>query len=341
MAYISQRGAYWRAEIRRRGFKPAYRTFDTRQLAQQWARRTESEMDAGVYVDRSQAERTTLKEALERYRLEVLPGKKSPKQESGRIDRWLRTDLAHRSLANLRGADFARYRDTRRADGRAENTIRLELQLVSHLYETARKEWDMEGLLNPLRNIRKPSGSAARERRLQDGEYEAIRGYLGSSGNVYALPAFDLAIETSLRQGMLFAIQWEWVDLNARLIRIPAAWRRAGNKGVPAAIPLSRIACQVISCMATGRASPATGPILDTTPNAIRCLWARALKALEIGNLRWHDLRHEAASRFFEKGLHPMEVASITGHKSMQMLKRYTHLRAEDLVAKLDQQRHR
>ncbi|WP_244979904.1 tyrosine-type recombinase/integrase [Achromobacter insuavis] len=59
---------------------------------------------------------------------------------------------------------------------------------------------------------------------------------------------------------------------------------------------------------------------------------------MEIGNLRWHDLRHEAASRFFEKGLHPMEVASITGHKSMQMLKRYTHLRAEDLVAKLDQQ---
>lgn len=232
MAYISQRGAYWRAEIRRRGFKPAYRTFDTRQLAQQWARRTESEMDAGVYVDRSQAERTTLKEALERYRLEVLPSKKSPKQESGRIDRWLRTDLAHRTLANLRGADFARYRDVRRAEGRAENTIRLELQLVSHLYETARKEWGMEGLLNPLQNIRKPSGSAARERRLQDGEYEAIRGYLALSGNVYALPAFDLAIETSLRQGMLFAIQWEWVDLNARLIRIPAAWRRAGNKGV-------------------------------------------------------------------------------------------------------------
>ncbi len=88
----------------------------------------------------------------------------------------------------------------------------------------------MEGLLNPLQNIRKLSGSAARERRLQDGEYEAIRSYLASSGNIYAVPAFDLAIETSLRQGMLFAIQWEWVDLNARLIRIPAAWRRAGNK---------------------------------------------------------------------------------------------------------------
>ncbi len=44
----------------------------------------------------------------------------------------------------------------------------------------------------------------------------------------------------------------------------------------------------------------------------------------------FHDLRHEATSRFFEKGLNPMQVASITGHKTLQMLKRYTHLKAED-----------
>ncbi len=48
-----------------------------------------------------------------------------------------------------------------------------------------------------------------------------------------------------------------------------------------------------------------------------------------------HDLRHEAASRFFEKGLHPLEVASITGHKSLTMLRRYTHLQPEALAAKL------
>lgn len=65
MAYISQRGAYWRAEIRRRGYKPVYRTFDTKQQAQQWARRLEGEMDSGQYYDRSESERTTLREALE------------------------------------------------------------------------------------------------------------------------------------------------------------------------------------------------------------------------------------------------------------------------------------
>lgn len=132
MAYIAQRGVYWRAEVRRKGYKPTYRTFDTKLQAQQWARQVESSMDAGLYTDRTEAERTTLKDALERYRREIVPSKRYPTQENGRIQRWLKTDLAYRSLASLRGADFAKYRDGRRGEGKAENTIRLELQLVSH-----------------------------------------------------------------------------------------------------------------------------------------------------------------------------------------------------------------
>ena len=52
-------------------------------------------------------------------------------------------------------------------------------------------------------------------------------------------------------------------------------------------------------------------------------------------DLRFHDLRHEATSRLFKKGLNPMEVAAIIGHKTLQMFERYTHLRAEDLVDRL------
>ncbi|MEK7914534.1 tyrosine-type recombinase/integrase [Burkholderia contaminans] len=82
------------------------------------------------------------------------------------------------------------------------------------------------------------------------------------------------------------------------------------------------------------------GRVFGTTTNAVLCIWKRMLKEAsrddpEIKTLRWHDLRHEAASRLFEKRLHPMEVASITGHRSMQMLKRYTHLKPESLLARL------
>jgi hypothetical protein len=193
MAYISQRGAYWRAEIRRRGHKPIYRTFDTKQLAQQWAVRTEAEITAGVFVDRTEAERTILRDALDRYCREVVPAKRFPEQERTRIERWKKDELAWRPLASLRGADFAKYRDARRALGRAENTIRLELQIVSHLFEIARKEWGFETLTNPLKNIRKPSGSRAKDRRLSTGEFEAIRARLAENQNPWVAPAFGKA----------------------------------------------------------------------------------------------------------------------------------------------------
>ncbi|WP_089162924.1 tyrosine-type recombinase/integrase [Caballeronia sordidicola] len=344
MAYISQRGAYWRAEVRRRGYKPIYRSFDTKQRAQQWARRVESEIDSGSYIDRTEAERTTLREALERYRREIVPEKRHPYQENRRIQRWIDNQLSHRTLANLRGADFAKYRDERRAAGRAENTIRLELQVVSHLFEIARKEWGMEALANPLKNIRKPSGSQARDRRLYAGEFEKLYALLSGSGNPWAAPAFELAIETSLRQGALFSVQWEWLDLRNRLLRFPPNARGADNKGVPAVLPLSNRAITVfrhLAAIAEGpdtRASrswcgPAdatpeklTGRVLGTSVNAVICVWKRTLKKASavdptLRDLRWHDLRHEAASRFFEKGLHPIEVASLTGHRSIQMLK--------------------
>ena len=97
MASIKERGAYWRAEVRRKGYKPTYRTFDTQRQAQQWARSIESEMDSGLYVDRTKAERTTLREALERYRLDIVPTKRHPYQENCRINRWLLNDLCDRT----------------------------------------------------------------------------------------------------------------------------------------------------------------------------------------------------------------------------------------------------
>ncbi len=75
----------------------------------------------------------------------------------------------------------------------------------------------------------------------------------------------------------------------------------------------------------------------ERRPYEFRPAWHRTLKDLGIKGLRFHDLRHEAVSRLVEAGLGDQEVAAISGHKSMQMLKRYTHLRAEDLVARLDQ----
>ncbi|MDN7184626.1 site-specific integrase [Caballeronia sp. SEWSISQ10-4 2] len=216
----------------------------------------------------------------------------------------------------------------------------------------------MEGLLNPLNNIRKPTGSQARDRRLRVGEFEKLHALLSASGNPWAAPAFELAIETSLRQSALFSARWEWLDVRSQMLRFPPDARGADNKSVPAVLPLSRRAVDIFRHLAALSESPQVriarsrlgpgnvvpeklaGPVFGTSMNAVICVWKRVIRAAsiedaEIKTLRWHDLRHEAASRLFEKGLHPMEVASITGHRSMQMLKRYTHLKPESLLARL------
>lgn len=331
MASITKRGDNWRAQIRIKGQDSISRTFDRKDQAEKWARQIEAEMDRGVFYDRTEAENTTLIEALERYEREIIAKKNYPSQERQRVKHWRGQALAKRFLATLRGVDFAKYRDDRLAADRAPATVRQELQLVSHLFEIARKEWGMEGLMNPLKNIRKPAGSRERDRRLRTGEYERIQKSLANCENPYALPAFELAIETSLRQGMLFELRWEWVDLNARVIRIPTDYRQKANKGVPVALPLSSHAISVLKSMPRAL----SGKILDCTANAVSTIWKRRMKDLGIPDLRWHDLRHEAASRLFEKGLHPMQVASITGHKSLNMLRRYTHLKAKDLAVML------
>lgn len=321
----------YKIQIRRKGWPAWFGTADTSVEAHRIARAIEADMDRGTYRDNREAESTTLAEAFDRYGRDFSSRKAHPERDLQRIERWKQHPLARRFMATLRGADFAAYRDERRRAGRAENTIRLELQLVSHLFEMARKEWGWEGQPNPLKNIRKPSGTKARDRRLHPGERERLAIALAETGNPWATPAFELAVETTLRQAMLFELRWEWISLVDRVLTIPRTYHQRVNKGVPHEIPLSSKAMAVLQAMPRS----IDGRVFGCTANAVLMIWKRALKRLEIGDLRWHDLRHEGVSRLFEKGMSAIEASSISGHKSFVMLKRYTHLRASDLLAKI------
>ncbi|WP_027793200.1 site-specific integrase [Paraburkholderia acidipaludis] len=356
MASIYKRGAFWRAQIRR-GAITLSETFDTQAEAKAWAWDVERQLERGSFIDPRIEKSTTLGELLQDYERLVVPHKRYPGQERQRINRWLETPLATRTLASLRGKDFSLYRDARRKAGRAENTIRLELQLVSRIFELARKEWGYEGLKNPLKDITKPSGSQARERILEPGEFEKLHARLSASENPWAAPAFELAILTTLRAGTLFALEWPWINLAKRLIEIPPHARGTANKGVPARLPLSLRAVSVFRYLAAlhqptrihdpkrMQIGPVNvdptqlhGPVFGCSRNAVIMVWKRVVKDKQSGfpDLRWHDLRHTGVTSLFLKGLHPMQVASISGHRSMQMLKRYTHLDPSSLLPLLD-----
>jgi integrase len=132
-----------------------------------------------------------------------------------------------------------------------------------------------------------------------------------------------------MRRGEILNIKKSHINFPLQTLLIPLT-----KTDTPRTIPLSSRAIEALREQLRG--SENVIPIEETTlPDSVTQAFGRPCKRQGIDNLHFHDLRHEATSRFFEKGLNPVAVAAITGHKDTRMLMRYTHLRAEDLVKRL------
>lgn len=321
----------WQAQVRKKGYPTQTMTFDTRAAAAAWARAIEAEMDQRRFVSRVEAETTTLKELLERYLEQVTPLKKGAAAEATRLRAMLRHPLARRFVGTLRGVDLARYRDERLRQV-LPATVKRDLVVISHLFEVARKEWGIP-VHNPVRDIKLPPSSRPRERRLlpgglgQESEETRLLTACRKARNRFLLPIVQLAIETAMRRSELVGLRWEHIDLKRCIAHLPDT-----KNGEARTVPLSSAAIKVLR----GLPRSLNGPVfLGLTTEAVKLAFVRARRNAGLEDLHFHDLRHEATTRLFEKGLNIMEVASITGHKDLRMLRRYTHLRAEDLAKKL------
>ena len=135
-------------------------------------------------------------------------------------------------------------------------------------------------------------------------------------------------METVMRRGELVKNKSRYINWKNRTLHIPET-----KTGVPRDVPLSERALAVLRDVCAS--SNQLGKLFEIQPDSVSQAFERACKRAGIEGLRFHDLRHEATSRFFEMGLNTMEVATITGHKTLEMLNRYTHLRAESLVDRL------
>lgn len=324
---ISGETTGWQAKITKKGFPRTSKTFARRADAEAWARKVESEQERGIWRDSSESESTTLGEAFTRYAKEITPRKKGARREQARIKAWQANPLAKRSLASVRGADVASFRDAARRRGLAENSIRLEIALLSHVYETCRREWGMENLSNPCRSIKLPGGSRPRSRRLEGDEearlLDAIQQAMPRTACVQAL--VTAAIETGMRQGELLALRWSDVDLVRRVAHLDDT-----KSGDPRDVPLSTTAVEALR----GMPRNISGQVFDTTQDRLVRGFKQACKLAGIADLHFHDLRHEAASRLAGR-LQAQELAKMFGWKTLQMSLRYYHPRAEDLAQKL------
>jgi len=280
-----------------------------------------------------------LKDALRKYQNRVSIHKKSYTQECYRIDVICRDQLAAKFVHEITSVDIATYRDSRLAALNPKTnkplsnaTVRLELSLLSNFFGIAKIEWGICSD-NPVASVRKPKPTPGRERRLTPREDRRILRLAYNYINKDFYSILIVALETAMRQGEILNLRWEHVNLKNRIAHLPET-----KNGTKRDVPLTPRARDAIIRLGVKQ----SGRVFGYTKEGLQSAWRTMTIKLGINDLHFHDLRHEATSRFFELGtLDSVEISAITGHKSMSMLKRYTHLKARKLLRKLDGGRNR
>lgn len=329
MATIRKHGAGYQARIRRRGWPVQTKTFPTKAAAERWVRQAEAQMDEGTFAPfTAEQQALTLDKALERYLKEITPLKAGAEQERMRIEAWRKRSFSRLAIGRIKSTDLAAWRDERLREVSA-SSVRLELAIISHLYTIARKEWGMGGLQNPVEGIRKPPPARARDRRLEGDEEARLLAAAEASSAELAI-FIKLAIETAMRRGEIAGLEWRHVDLKRHLLHLPKT-----KNGDSRSVPLTEAASAALESWPRRLDGYVFGPDATKVAKRVSQQFLRICKRRGFHDLHFHDLRHEATSRFFERGLDIMEVAAVTGHKTLTMLKRYTHMRAARIAQKL------
>lgn len=321
MASFRKRYGKWQARIQRQGLPSITQSFHDYNLAQKWARKVEREIDLGVI--NIKPKKTVFKKCLIRYEHDILPLKKNSRADRYRLFKILQYPISQLYIEDIKSKDIASFRDKLILEGKAANTVRLYLAIVSHVFTIAKTEWGYAIESNPALRVRRPKLPASSSLRVTDRDIDLILYHTQS----ISLPwAVKLALHTGMRLSEIMTLQWQQVDLNQKLIRLLET--KNGERRI---VPLSQKAVDVLMLIPRSNLN-----IFGIHAHAISASFRKACKRANINGISFHSLRHEAISRFFEMGLNPMEVAAISGHKSMQVLKHYTHIKPEYLVEKIN-----
>lgn len=343
-------GISYQAKIRFTGIPIVTRCFSARDEAEAWIQSMEGELKArskaaakeqalAKSIKRFREQPRIVADLLHRHLTEETIHKKGAAAEAYHVRSILKYPLGRMHIKNLTRRDIREWRDQRLQDV-APSTVNRELNVLNAALRLASSEWDIEISKHVLESVRRPRNPPGRIRRLSPEEEVKLRQAGEEARNPYLLPILTIALETAMRRSEILGMEWERVTLEGDS---PSVLLLDTKNGHPRGVPLSiravatlydirRIAARELGVdgnLCTGSVFP------GLTDNGLKLAFSRMVERAGLENFRFHDLRHEATSRLFEKDLSETEVAHITGHKDPRMLLRYTHLQLKHLVAKL------
>ncbi len=321
----------YRVRVRLKGYPLQTSTFSRLTDAKRWAQETETAIRQGHYFKTSESKKHTLKKLIERYIQEGFIEQKNQKDKLRHL-LWWKDNLGGYLLVDMSPALIAEYRNNLSSEIRCKGaqrspaTVARYLAALSHAFTIAVKEW---GWLdsNPVLKVTKPKEPRGRVRFLSDNERARLLAACESSQNSYLNIVVVLALSTGMRQGEIMNLTWEDVDLKKG--RITLHETKNGERRV---VPLTTHTLKLLKAhskikyLGTKLLFPSHNASQTNKPMDLRKPWLTALKQANIEDFRFHDLRHSAASYLAMNGASIAEIAEVLGHKTLQMVKRYTHL---------------
>ena len=287
-------------------------------------------MEDGSWID-TRGSRSMLMENLtdelvysfERFGLEVAGPKSS---QLNQIKEYFRGISVH-SLTLDEVLDFAAWR---RKEVCA-STLQTQMYYLRQIVENVRintKILVVDQAIAELSRLKIISGSIRRDRRLLPGEYDAL---MEAAGKHWIGTAIDIAVESAMRQGEIHRLKWSDIDEKAGVIHLWRKDKKAEGGRSKSKIPLLE---GVKEALLRARNTSQQGDNLFHVQRSasISDKFARMTDKIGIKDLRFHDLRHEAISRMFERGMRVEQVRVVSGHRTLDQLSRYVNLRAEDLA---------
>lgn len=325
----------YKAIIRRKGVPLKTRTFRTRAQAAAWAKRLEVKIMDGRALPNWQADKRTVAELVDRYVRDVVPER--PKSAANKLQqlRWWKAELGELALAQVTPSVVLRCRDKlARGDSREQvrrqaGTVNRYLAVLSHAFSVASREWEwLES--NPVKKVSRLKEPRGRVRFLSDEERATLLAACQGSADSRLHPLVVVAIATGARQGELLALRWP----DVHLARGVATIQNSKNED-RRALPLTGPVLEVIKELGKVRRLDTDLVFAGDSGQALfpRKAWLEALRASEIEDFRFHDLRHSAASYLAMNGATLAEIAEILGHKTLAMVKRYAHLTEQHTAA--------
>jgi len=326
MASIRKRGNSWQARVKRLGTEVEH-SFKLKQAAERWARQIEAKIELGEYAPPSPSPEPDLTETsfeniLARYSKEVARHHRSPTSKIN-IQILIR-DLGHLRLKEVEPKSIALWRDSKLQKIKPASVNRL-IGTLGSVINHARKEWQLP-IDNPILNIKRPISPHPRSRRFEGDEEARL---LAALNNQYGR-VVKFAVATGMRRSEILTLKWTNVDSVNHVVQLMQT-----KNGHSRTVPLSTGALAVLNEVAGSEPYPSAGLVFDIKAVSLDKAWRQACKHAGINNLRFHDLRREAISRFFELGLSIPETALISGHRTLSQLQVYTKLNANKLVPKL------